>query len=408
MKIGVVVKEWFRLSETFIAQEIFGLEQNGLTITIYSLRKPRPKATQPIYQQIKAKVNHLEQSVVGLIFGGIKALIFFKSDANLPILLRAFQSDFRKKPSWSRLKRLCQALIFSKNMAKDIDILYAHFLHTPSTLAYYVHLLTGKPWCFSAHAKDIWTSPQWDLEQKMSTALWGNTCTAYNHSFLSSLKTNKPIHLIYHGITLSSFSYERIFDLTQNGTDSHRPFQILTIARAVEKKGLDLLIKALSLLPKDLSWHWTHIGDGILLKKYMKMVKKQGLSKHITFLGPLTQTEITPHLENADLFVLPCRIGKNGDRDGLPNVLMEALAMQIPVISTKISAVEELIEDGISGLLVEPDTILEIKEAIIKLISDPQLRKTFALQGEVRVRSHFACEKGVSYLSHLFLKSINA
>lgn len=408
MKIGVVVKEWFRLSETFIAQEIFGLEQNGLDITVYSLRKPKPKAKQPIYQQIKAEINHLEKSPISLLFNGIKALIYFKSDPNLSQLLRTFKSDFCKKPSWSRLKRLCQALIFSRMMAKDIDILYAHFLHTPSTFAYYVHLLTGKPWCFSAHAKDIWTSPQWDLEQKMATALWGNTCTAYNHSFLNGLNTNRPINLIYHGITLSAFSYERPFDLTQIGDNPKRPFQILTIARAVEKKGLDLLIEALSQLPQNLYWHWTHIGDGILLKKYKQRVKKLGLSKQITFLGPLTQSEITPHFKQADLFVLPCRIGKNGDRDGLPNVLMEALAMQIPILSTQVSAVEELIEDGISGILVEPDNISALKDAIIKLISDPNLRQALALQGEARVKTDFACDKGISQLSLLFQNSLGA
>ena len=408
MKIGVVVKEWFRLSETFIAQEIFGLEQNGLDITIYSLRKPRPKAKQPIYQQIKADINHLEKTPISLIYHGIRALFYFKHDPNLPRLLKTFESDFCKKPSWSRLKRLFQALIFSKTMAKDIDILYAHFLHTPSTFAYYVHLLTGKPWCFSAHAKDIWTSPQWDLKQKMATALWGNTCTAYNHAFLNNLKTNRPINLIYHGITLSAFSYERNFDLTQIGQDPDRPFQILTIARAVEKKGLDLLIEALSTLPKDLSWHWTHIGDGILLKKYKQHVLKLGLSKHVTFLGPLTQSEITPHFKRADLFVLPCRISKNGDRDGLPNVLMEALAMQIPILSTQVSAVEELIEDGISGILVEPDNISALKSAIIRLISDPDLRRTLALQGESRVKTDFTCDKGISELSQLFQNSVTA
>jgi glycosyltransferase involved in cell wall biosynthesis len=408
MKIGVVVKEWFRLSETFIAQEIFGLEQKGLDITVYSLRKPRPKAKQPIYQQIKADINHLEKTPISLIYQGIRALFYFKHNPNLPRLLKTFESDFCKKPSWSRLKRLFQALIFSREMAKDIDILYAHFLHTPSTFAYYVHLLTGKPWCFSAHAKDIWTSPQWDLKQKMATALWGNTCTAYNHAFLNNLKTNRPINLIYHGITLSAFSYERTFDLTQIGQDPDRPFQILTIARAVEKKGLDLLIEALSTLPKDLSWHWTHIGDGILLKKYKQRVSKLGLSKHVTFLGPLTQSEITPHFKRAHLFVLPCRISKNGDRDGLPNVLMEALAMQIPILSTQISAVEELIEDGISGILVEPDNISALKSAIIRLISDPDLRRTLALQGESRVKTDFTCDKGISELSQLFQESLTA
>ena len=177
---------------------------------------------------------------------------------------------------------------------------------------------------------------------------------------------------------------------------------ILSIGRAVTKKGFDDLLTALAALPDGCHWNFKHIGEGECLPELKKYAQELGLGDRVRWLGAQPQEKVLDHLRSADLFALACKIAPDGDQDGLPNVLMEAQSQGLPVISTRVSAVPELVEDGKTGLLADPGNPTELMQAIARLISDPSLRQSLGSAGEARVRSEFNAELGLDSLMTRF------
>jgi glycosyltransferase involved in cell wall biosynthesis len=188
----------------------------------------------------------------------------------------------------------------------------------------------------------------------------------------------------------------------RDGSDAADPAQLLTVGRAVAKKGLDTLVDALALLPADLAWRWTHIGGGELHEALKAQVARLGLEKRVTLLGSREQTEILAACRSSDLFVLPCRIAPNGDRDGLPNVLVEAQSQGLACISTPLSGITELLTDGVNGLLVPPDDPPALAASIARAIRDPALRERLGNAGAERVHSEFDHRATIRRLIELF------
>lgn len=176
---------------------------------------------------------------------------------------------------------------------------------------------------------------------------------------------------------------------------------MVSVGRLVEKKGFDRLIAAFSRLPDTLDWRWTHIGGGDLKRKLAAQAEAAGLADRITWRGACDQTEVIAALRSSDLFVLPSRIAANGDRDGLPNVLMEAASQKLPILSTPVSAIPEFITDGEHGRLV-PDDPAKLSAAIVELAGDADLRRSLADAAYDRLVRDFGADAGIARLnSHL-------
>ena len=170
---------------------------------------------------------------------------------------------------------------------------------------------------------------------------------------------------------------------------SGEPVRLLSVGRAVPKKGFDQLLDALARLPEELSWHWTHIGGGKELKALKSQADSLGLSGRVTWRGAAAQSEVLEAYRSSDLFILPSRIAEDGDRDGLPNVLMEAQSQRLCCLATNVSAIPELMEDGVTGTLVPPDDIGALAAAVGELIRNPTLRAQYGAAGEAKVRTRF-------------------
>jgi len=181
---------------------------------------------------------------------------------------------------------------------------------------------------------------------------------------------------------------------------------VLAVGRAVEKKGFDVLLDALARLPADLHWHLTHIGGGALLKRLQKRAAALGIASQINWCGPQAQSAVLDAYRCADIFVLPCRTASDGDRDGLPNVLMEAQSQRLACLSTTVGGVPEVIRHGDTGLLVPPDDSAALAEALTRLICDPDLRNRLGSAGERYVRENFDMRSGLSTLVMLFRESL--
>lgn len=175
----------------------------------------------------------------------------------------------------------------------------------------------------------------------------------------------------------------------RDGAAPADPVRILSVGRAVAKKGLNTLADALALLPPDLAWKWTHVGGGELADDLKAQVERLGLAGRATILGSRSQSEVLEAYRSSDLFVLPCRIADDGDRDGLPNVLVEAQSQGLTCISTPISGIPELVDDGRTGILVPPDDPAALAAAIGDAIRSPDLRARIGDAAMERVHAHF-------------------
>jgi glycosyltransferase involved in cell wall biosynthesis len=250
-------------------------------------------------------------------------------------------------------------------------------------------------WSFSAHAKDIWTTPAWELRRKIADAAWGVTCTRANLEYLRSLTDALgKVQLVYHGLDFSRFPPASNRTSQRGGR-----FTIVSVGRAVEKKGYADLLRALAKLAKHHNWRCEHVGGGALSRHLKDQAAGLGIADRIVWHGTQDRDFIFELLKRADLFVLPSRLARSGDRDGLPNVLMEAQAFAVPVLATDVSGIPELITHNKTGWLVPERDPNALADAMQNLIEDDALRLRLAKAGEKNVREKFSSEPGIDFVA---------
>ena len=403
MSIAFVLKGYPRLSETFIAQEILGLERRGLDINLYSLRHPTDKTHHPVHEEIKAVVSYLPEYLTQEPLRALKCWFKARRMAGYANAYKIFKADYARDHSANRIRRFGQACVLASELPKDTSQIHFHFLHTPASVARYAALMRGIPFSGSAHAKDIWTSPNWELSEKLDDLEWLVTCTDYGAKHLRTLSGDpEKVILAYHGLDLARFPASNKTYSTSCGNVSDKAVEILSVGRAVAKKGYDDLFAALGKLPKGLNWRFTHIGGGELANEIKKQAKDAEILEKISFLGPQPQAVVLDYLKQSDIFVLASKIAKDGDRDGLPNVLMEAQSQGLCVLSTTVSAVPELVDHYETGYLVEPGDIDALNLGLNTLITDAKLREKLARTGEEKTRQSFDSKELLDQLVTLF------
>jgi glycosyltransferase involved in cell wall biosynthesis len=409
LAVVFILKGYPRLSETFIAQEIRALERRGVDVRIVSLRHPTDRTVHPVHREIRAPLSYLPEY---LWREPLRVLRGWRRARRLPGYLEAraaWLKDLRRDRTPNRGRRFGQALVLAAELPRDAARLHAHFLHTPASVARYASLMTGAPWSASAHAKDIWTTPDWEKAEKLAEADWAVTCTAIGAAHLKALAPRPDkVTLLYHGLDFGRFPAAPGRPPARDGSSPADPVVILSVGRAVEKKGYDDLIEALALLPRGLAWRFEHIGGGPLLPALKKRAEALGIAERIAWRGAQPQDLVLETYRGADLFVLASRIAGDGDRDGLPNVLMEAQSQGLAVVATRVSAIPELVEDGTTGTLVAPGDREALAAALRALIADPQRRALLGQAGERRVRGRFDMNAGMDLLAKRFTDATDA
>jgi hypothetical protein len=313
-KTAIVLKGYPRLSETFIAQEIRGLEQRGMEIEIVSLRHPTDKHSHPVHTDIMAPVRYLPEYLYQEPRRVFRAWRAVRKLPPYRAARRIWLRDLWRDRTPNRIRRFGQALVMAHELPADIEHIHVHFLHTPASVARYAAILTGRSWTVSAHAKDIWTTPDWEIREKLAAC------------------------------------------------------------------------------------DWLRAQAGRL-----------GIADRVDWLGALPQGDVIERYRDADLFALASRVGGDGDRDGLPNVLMEAQSQALACVATDVSAIPELIIDNETGLLVPSEDADALSGAIADHAANPERRLFLGRSGETRVRSQFSFDAGVDRLAEKFdLKSDRA
>lgn len=392
-RTAFILKGYPRLSETFIAQEIRALERRGLAIDIWSLRHPTDKAVHPVHDEIEAPVAYLPEYLKDEPERVRRAIDACRGLPAYGQVLKCWERDFARDPTANRVRRLGQAFVMAAELPPDVARLHAHFLHTPASVARYAAVLRGLPWSVSAHAKDIWTSPEWEKREKLADCAWAVTCTAVNADHLSALAPEGRVELVYHGLDLDRFP-------PPSDAAKAAPPVILSVGRAVPKKGYGDLLEALARVRAP--FRFVHIGGGGEIAELQARAAEIGLDGRVEWRGPQPQSAVLAACREASLFALASRITDDGDRDGLPNVIVEAQSQRLPVVATAVSAIPELICDGENGRLVAEGDVAGLAAAIEELLADPGRAERMGRRGEEIVRRDFDLDRCIGRLAQRF------
>jgi glycosyltransferase involved in cell wall biosynthesis len=407
--LGYILKGYPRISETFISNEILLLEQLGFKISLFPMRHPRENFCHDSVKKIKAEIHYLPTHLFRNFFQLItpNLLLAIKHPGKYGHALSIALKRFARTKKTATFKHLFQAGYMVNNhllKSPEITHLHGHFAHSPTSVTMFASLLSGIPFSFTAHAKDIYTSNREQLREKISMARFVATCTRYNARYLEEIadSVKTPIHCIYHGIDTDLFHAEGA------RVNCAPPYNLLTVARITEKKGLPTIYNALATLKKrGISFTHTLIGDGDDREAVLSLITQLGLEQDCLWLGTQTHEKVLQQFQKSDLFILGCEVAKNGDRDGIPNVLVESLAMGVPAISTNVSAIPELILNKKTGLVVPPSDSDEMADGILHLLNDNALRQKVIQEGQSYVREDFDNKELTAKLGSIFQQEMD-
>jgi glycosyltransferase involved in cell wall biosynthesis len=425
-EVAYILNGFPRLSETFIANEIYLLEQMGLKLRLFSVKREGEPQSHAVVRRIRSPLRYLPAatSLSGTTLAAWLA-------RNLPAFFGAHVAIARRSPL-RYAATLCAALamcwryragrfkprkVYIKeflqagHIAAEIKArgatghLHGHFCHGVATIAWFVSRLTGIPFSFTAHAKDIYQAelnPGDLLERKLGAARFVATCTEANARYLKSRCSDaNVVHTIYHGLDTDYFSPAR-------PALESLPL-ILSVGRFVEKKGFAYLVEACALLhAQGLAFSCIIVGEkGSAYEPLRRMLAERGLEGRVRLHNAVTQEQLREIYRNARVFALPCQVMDDGDRDGIPNVLAEAMAMGLPVVSTRISGIPELIDHGVHGLLVESRDAAALAKALRRVLTDAALRARLSEAGRRRICERFDSRRTTVALRDLFVHAMS-
>ncbi|MGF1667043.1 MAG: glycosyltransferase family 4 protein [Acidimicrobiia bacterium] len=330
-KVLYVLKRFPRLSETFILDELLRLEAAGVEVAVDSLKAPEAQPSHPQLARLEAEVRYL------------------------PSKGRATQSQ----------------MVARRALEGGFTVIHAHFATSATEVAVDAGAAAALPVTATFHAKDIFHRQYAPgLAQRVSGVSAVVTVSEYNAAHLARVLPGTPVEVIYNGVGAVPRAAA-----TPDGP-------VLAVARLVPKKGLDLLVRATALLAvRGHEIPVMMVGDGPLRGELETLAADLGVAGLVTFTGPLTRPEVDAAYAAASMFVLPCRIDADGDRDGMPTVLGEAMRRGLPVISTNIIGIPELVRSGETGMLVEPENPAAVADAIAGLRDDPAGAAELARKG---------------------------
>jgi glycosyltransferase involved in cell wall biosynthesis len=414
-QVGYLLKTFPKLSETFILNEIVQLEKLATPLHLFSLRVPGlGEKFHPALSEVHSKVTYVKHRPSFLHVGRFLSMGVHPDPLNTPSLmlehLKLLASNpiryvsvlwfYLRVPETRRRKDFMQAGALTRGLQKrNIRHLHAHFANIPASVAELVHRFSGITFSFTAHAKDIYLSSNRELSRKMRAAKFVLTCTGYNKKYLEAIGSGcTPIYLAYHGVDLSRFQ-----PIEAARPDREAP-QLLSVGRFCEKKGFPYLIRACHIL-KQRGWRFSCaiVGCGPLQEQMEKLIAELNLASQVSLLAEMTHDRLVAIYQAAEMFVLPCILTEDGDRDGIPNVLIEAMAMRLPVVSTDVSGIPELVDHMQNGLLVPEKDTAALANAMEVLLSRPDLRARFGGNGRSKVMRQFTLERNVGVIQDLLL-----
>lgn len=429
--VAYVLKGYPRMSELFIASEIYRLEQLGVPLRLHVIKPADESRQHGIVARIKSKPDYLP-ATTSLTKTPLRRWLA----AHLRDFLPSLRSVARRRPvgvaraalaafaqavrarrsfwSWPRkvyLKEFLQAAVIADRLRRDGDVrhLHAHFCHGATTVTWLASMMTGLSFSFTAHAKDIYCeslNPSGLLRRKMRAARFVVTCTDANREHLLNVEPRANVHCVYHGLNaeFAELLFESNGAARPSVTGEGRRLRALGVGRLVEKKGFDVMVEACGILrARAVPFEAVIVGEhGEHEAEIRRRISALGLADSVRLAGPMEQSKLFEEYRSAGVFCLPCRVLDNGDRDGIPNVLMEAMACGLPVVTTPVSGIPEIIRDGVNGRLVPPDDPAALADALLGIDADRQFAQSLSNEARATVRERFDGERFAVQLAALF------
>ncbi len=404
--IGVFISMFPELHETFILRELVALERRGVPFTVYSLQHPRDEITLE-----DAKRLSRERTEYANLVSLTALYAFFATLLTRPIKLLSTMATFawigRDRPLdvIKGLGALPLILQFGRHAQRHgIRHLHGHWANVPTTACWMLHRILGFSWSAAIHGEDIFSANRF-LPYKLDSASFSVVCSGYFCDHLQhKIGVQHPdnIHLNYHGLDpdVMTLSAQTAFK-PRAATD---PFQIVSIGRLVPTKGHDTLLRACAQIAarSDIPFRVDLIGSGPDEARLVALAAELNITDHINFIGGLAFADVLKTLVEANAFCLAPRMIPGQPPDGIPNVIAEAMALRVPIVSTQVSAIPELVEDGKSGLLAPDGDVEAFAEAIESLISDPERARALSDAGYERVGTLFNQDANIDDLLALF------
>lgn len=397
--VGYILKMYPRFSETFILSELLELERQGVALRIFSLKQPDDG------------IAHADAALLGAPVTYVPALEWRNFPRYAAAHLRALAANPRgyagalrrllRRRRRTSLKHFLQSGFIAPLVRRErIRHVHSHFASGATSVALHVQQLTGSSYSFTAHAKDIYleTVTEVDLARKLRRARFAVTVSEFNRRHLSRLASEARLLRIYNGVDLARFS--------PNGTPLVRPPLVLAVGRLIEKKGFDDLIRACALLRNEgVSFRCRIVGKGALERDLHLLIGRLGLAALVELAGPMPRERLLDLYPQASVLAAPCVVGADGNRDGLPTVLVEAMALGVPVVATGVTGIPELVDAGRTGTIVPQRDPAALAHAIRALLEHPSEAQQLARAARRRVEKQFDLRRNVAELRSLFEES---
>ncbi|WP_127126226.1 glycosyltransferase [Georgenia sp. SYP-B2076] len=398
-----VTRSWPRLSQTFIVNEVLALERLGVDLEIFAMAASGETVRQPQVDEVRAPVICLGPAPAA---GDHRFLA-----AREPERFAAAARFARANPDlasgyatattsecFEHAVRIAARALRAAEAGVPVAHLHAHFAHDPALVAHLVHRLTGLPYSLTAHARDLYQIPPRSLRVRADGATSVLTCCRANLDFLGGrlgAATASRVRLIHHGVDLRRFA-------PGPPRPARAVVRVLSVGRLVEKKGFPDLLRACAGIAADRSFTLTVLGDGPMRTALERLRDELGLRDVVAFAGEHDSDAVALAMRDADLFALTPFVTADGDRDGLPNVVVEALASGLPVVATAAGGVGEAVRHGHNGLLAQPRDVAAIGANLAALVDDPALRRELGARARVTVEESFDVDRAARELVEVF------
>lgn len=432
-RIAYVLKAYPRASEPFILSEIHRLEALGIPLRLFAT-KPAEAADRlphhPVIDRIQATAEYLTPTA-----STSSTTVSRWLREHWPYFAAPLRRVWRRHPvgmarasvrlgaelvrsgrhNHGRVKRTylreflhAVELVDRLHDTPDVRHLHAHYAHGATTVAWFASRIAGLTFSFTGHAKDLYNgaaNPAGVLSRKLGSARFALTCTESNQKMLQTLVPTSLVHCVYRGLNAD---FSRLLAHRQPPPREQRHFRVLSVGRLVRKKGFDLLIEAVArLVAEGVTIEVSLIGnDGDHGAEIRRLIHDRGLGHVVLLSGARSQAELFDEYHRAHVFCLPCRVLEDGDRDGIPNVLMEAMACGTPVLTTAISGIPEMVRDGQNGLLVPPDDVDALTAALRRASRDLPWLDALGVSARATAAERFDGDRLARQLATLLLEAV--
>jgi glycosyltransferase involved in cell wall biosynthesis len=380
-RLGFLVKVFPKVSETFILEEVLGLERLGVALSIYTLADPTDNVAHAAVERVRAPIRRVPSTLAADAWRFVARHLALALRS--PWRYAAAFGDAAKRGRTGLNEFLRAGWLAGQMRADGVHHLHAHFISAPADIAALMARMSGMAFSISAHAKDIYLSRPNDLRRRLGAARFTVSCTEFNCRALREAAPGATVHRMYHGVDRGVFS-------PRVRAETGLTPLILSVGRLRAKKGLDTLIDACRLLRgRGLPFRCEIVGYGEEQARLQDQIDACELGDCVSLAGKLVREQVLERYARAAVYVQPSRITADGDRDGIPNVLLEAMSVGVPVVASRVSGIPELVRHRETGLLVEPDDACALADAMAELIGEPSLGAKLVSQARIAVSRDF-------------------